>query len=236
MKWKCLDSGRKSAAENMALDQRLLDALDPSDEPLLHLYDWEGDCATYGYFVKPDRYLDLAAAERYGVSLAQRPTGGGIIFHTTDLAFSVLVPAGHPAYSLNTLDNYAFVNRIVLKAVEQFLGRPLVAELLPMEMPQKGTSCCNFCMAKPTQYDVMVGGRKVGGAAQRRTKAGFLHQGSIALGIPNVALLQALLRDRAVFEAMQENSFSLLGSGFNFGQLQEARHQLRNLLLRLCQT
>lgn len=216
----------------MALDQRLLDELDPAGAPIFHAYDWDGECATYGYFVRPERYLDLEAAAQRGVTLARRPTGGGIIFHTTDLAFSVLIPAGHPAYSVNTLDNYAFVNRTVLLTIEQFCGRPLDAQLLPDEMPQKGSACCNFCMAKPTQYDVMVGGRKVGGAAQRRTKAGFLHQGSIALGMTDAVLLQAVLRDGAVVDAMQRNSFPLLDGVCDAHQLAEARHMLRDLLFR----
>jgi lipoate-protein ligase A len=35
------------------------------------------------------------------------------------------------------------------------------------------------CFANPVHADVMVNGRKVAGAAQRRARAGLLHQGSI---------------------------------------------------------
>lgn len=226
MEWRCLDTGCRSAAENMSLDQRLLEEIDPLGAPLLHLYDWQGDSATYGYFVKPGEYLDLDAAVRRGLSLARRPTGGGIIFHTTDLAFSVLVPAGHPSFSLNTMDNYAFVNRAVLHAVEAFVGESLEAQLLPCA---QGAGY-NFCMAKPTQYDVMVGGRKVGGAAQRRTKAGYLHQGSIVLGMPDEGLLREVLRDEGVVEAMQRNSYPLLQGRVDGGRLSEARVGLGEVL------
>ncbi|MFZ3375780.1 MAG: hypothetical protein WA183_09525, partial [Chthoniobacterales bacterium] len=37
----------------------------------------------------------------------------------------------------------------------------------------------NDCFATPVRADVLVDGRKVAGAAQRRTQAGLLHQGSI---------------------------------------------------------
>jgi lipoate-protein ligase A len=37
----------------------------------------------------------------------------------------------------------------------------------------------NDCFANPVRADVLVDGRKVAGAAQRRTRAGLLHQGSI---------------------------------------------------------
>jgi lipoate-protein ligase A len=35
------------------------------------------------------------------------------------------------------------------------------------------------CFAGPVRYDVMSGSRKIAGGAQRRTKRGLLHQGSI---------------------------------------------------------
>ncbi len=37
---------------------------------------------------------------------------------------------------------------------------------------------CN-CFANPVRADVMIDGRKVAGAAQRRTRAGLLQQGSV---------------------------------------------------------
>ncbi|MFN2477371.1 MAG: hypothetical protein ABR526_13640, partial [Chthoniobacterales bacterium] len=42
------------------------------------------------------------------------------------------------------------------------------------------------CFANPVESDVMANGRKIAGAAQRRTRAGLLHQGSIQLEtLPN---------------------------------------------------
>jgi lipoate-protein ligase A len=36
-----------------------------------------------------------------------------------------------------------------------------------------------LCFANPVSADVMIDSRKIAGAAQRRTRAGLLHQGSI---------------------------------------------------------
>jgi lipoate-protein ligase A len=47
--------------------------------------------------------------------------------------------------------------------------------MAPIESPRVSESC----FANPVRADVMVNGRKVAGAAQRRTRAGLLHQGSI---------------------------------------------------------
>ena len=77
----------------MDLDAKLLEEMKPDDAPILHLYEWEQDSGTYGYFLKPDKYLDMTQAQKRGLTLARRPTGGGIVFHVCDLAFSALVPA-----------------------------------------------------------------------------------------------------------------------------------------------
>lgn len=182
----------------MALDQELLDNI---EEPTLHLYEFEKPSATYGYFIRPFDHLTEAAKE---LDLAKRPTGGGIIFHTHDLTFSLLIPAAHPGFLKNTLDSYAFVNKTVAQALTKFLGKD------PSLFTQKGPNA-PFCMAKPTVYDVMIEGKKVGGAAQRKTKKGLLHQASIQLGMPSIEFLKKHLKNPEIISIMQEMSLSHSG-------------------------
>jgi lipoate---protein ligase len=217
MKLEILDTGIKSAAENMEIDQQLLLSLKEDALPILHFYDWQKPSATFGYFCHPDRLLHPEIVDKYGVDLAKRPTGGGVIFHQFDFAFSFLLPASHPSFSLNTLENYGFVNRIIADILQRFLDRDEQLELL------RCTSECsiknpdekllrNFCMALPTVYDVISNGRKLAGGAQRRTKQGFLHQASIALMLPPESFLNEILcSPNAVANAMQESSYPLLG-------------------------
>ena len=49
------------------------------------------------------------------------------------------------------------------------------------------------CFAKPVRFDIVADERKLSGAAQRRTREGLLHQGSILLPDParNAGLLGA---------------------------------------------
>lgn len=198
-----LSSGRKSAAENMARDAALLEGL--GKEPVLHLYEWERASVTYGYFVKPEKFLDLAAMERRGVEWARRPTGGGIVFHLWDLAFSFLMPSTHPAFSVNTLENYRFVNEVVLDVMQE---QGTFGEMIPESLSEEHEACSSFCMARPTQYDVVYQGQKIAGAAQRRRKQGYLHQGTISLAPPDPELLKEVLLF-PVLEPMIRYSFSL---------------------------
>jgi lipoate-protein ligase A len=232
MSWKLIDTGKRSAAENMEIDTALLTDLKDEKDSILHLYDWETDSATYGHFIDPENFLNMSGIKKNQLDLAKRPTGGGIVFHNCDLAFSVLVPSSSPWFSSNPLDNYAFVNNRVIWAIEKVLHLP--AQLLPEEPAPLDPSCRSFCMAKPTKYDVMIHGKKIGGAAQRKTRHGFLHQGSISIGfLPETYLIEVLAGGSQVLEGMRQNSFTLLGNEWSKQQLEEARQQLRILLIQV---
>lgn len=222
-----LDSGPNSCLVNMSRDSDLLASLESRREPLLHLYDWSAPSLTYGYFTKHELLLDTAACEREGVSMARRPTGGGVIFHLTDFAFSFFLPATHSDFSSNTLENYALVNHVVIEAIGECI--PKRAELLAQEPTPLDAHSASFCMAKPTVYDVILDGKKVGGASQRRTRFGLLHQGSISLQLPPFDLLERLLLPNTrVLEAMRHFSYPLLGDE----ELASARARFKEALKR----
>lgn len=231
MKWHIIESGCLPPADIMAKDAALLANLD--SHPILHFYEWQGSCLTYGYFTDPSRYLHLDQLSRYQLHKARRPTGGGIIFHLTDWAFSLLIPAHHPCVSVNTLENYAFINRQVAEVVAVFMARQVFPQLLAQEPVCVQKECHAFCMAKPTQYDLIVEGKKVGGAAQRRTRQGLLHQASLSLLFPPLDLLQAVLKNaEEVLPAMQANTCCLLSEDVNLQELQTARQTLQHLLAK----
>ncbi len=230
MKHEILITSSASAEDNMATDVALLQSLDADPRCILRFYRWSHDSATYGYFIKPWDFLQEHGVHRRALHLARRPTGGGIIFHQCDLAFSLSIPESHPRFSANTLDNYALVNEMVMAALKYFVSDP--STLLEAEPPPADASCRHFCMAKPTKYDVMLAGRKVGGGAQRRTKHGFLHQGTLALTIPSTDFLEdVLLPGTCVAEAMRQNSYALLGANPTAQELDKARVELQSLLI-----
>jgi len=229
MGWNYLDSGMRTAAENMALDGALLSACETENEPLLHLYDWQQDSATYGHFIDPYKLLRQEKVEEAGLVLAKRPTGGGIIFHTCDLAFSVCVPAKSDYYSINPLENYALINRRVIWAIQKMMG--ISGELLSQDPKIADVDSSKFCMAKPTKYDVMVGGKKVGGAAQRNKRFGFLHQGSISLGLLPKEQFEDFFIGDDVYANMKKNTFPLLGDAWTQKDLLDARAALKASLI-----
>jgi lipoate-protein ligase A len=200
-----IDSGPQTAANNMETDARLLQNLAGKQEMTLHFYDWLQPAATYGCFCKPSEHFH----DSHSLDIAKRPTGGGIILHLTDFTFSLVVPASHPSFSLNTMENYKYVHEKIAHVLALFDGKRKYS-LLP-DAPSKLAKGDNFCMAKPTQYDVMAGNQKAAGGAQRRTRHGYLHQGSISLLPPSPSLVQSLFKHGfSIADLMFAHSFPLL--------------------------
>jgi lipoate-protein ligase A len=226
-----IDTGVAQAEANMIYDAHLLEQMKEGDDPILHLYGWEGASVTFGHFISLDRYINREQAAKHQLNFARRPTGGGIVFHLTDLAFSFLMPSSHPAFSFSTLENYAFVNSVVLDVVKDIFFLKETVSLISDDFPSFAENH-SFCMARPTQYDVVYEGKKIAGAAQRRRRQGYLHQGTISLAIPSRLILEeTLLVSPEVFDSMFHYTFAPLGDAPTAQVLGEARVSIQQRLV-----
>jgi lipoate-protein ligase A len=113
--------------------------------------------------------------------VVRRPTGGGVVFHDHDFTYSVVAPTGHWLIALDRMQSYHWVNRAVLAGLE---ACAVPGTLARHQNPVSVDRATMVCFQNPTRYDVMLQGRKVAGSAQRRTRDGILHQGSLHFGGP----------------------------------------------------
>jgi lipoate-protein ligase A len=185
--WDFWDDGVRAPAMNMAVDEALLLQAAARGRPLLRFYAWDRPAVTIGYVQA------FAAAPAEGYTVIRRTTGGGVVFHDHDLTHSVVIPAGHWLTSVPPLQSYAFVNDAVRQGLA---GCQVAAELAQQEIPKTVDRLRMVCFTTPTRYDVMLGNRKIAGAAQRRTREGILHQGSIHFGeklpLPRAELIRRI--------------------------------------------
>lgn len=165
----------------MACDEWLLENINHLEHPVLRIYGWAGPSVTIGYFQEFPQQL----ASKYKV--IRRPTGGAVVFHDHDLTFTAVLPKHHPWKSLPTDERYLKIHERVKHI---YIGKGFKASLDPTTQSLPNPSGRNLfsteCFVKPTRYDVIVEGIKVAGGAQRNTRNGLLHQGSI-LGTPKVS-------------------------------------------------
>jgi len=168
MNWLLLQSGPGPAALNMALDEALLEAMPRLGQPALRFYGWSEPAASFGYFQK---YADVELATLLR-PLVRRPTGGGVVPHDADWTYSVAFPTSHAWYSFKAPESYRRVHEWVQFA---FARLGVVADLAPRGQ----TAIPGHCFAGYEESDVLWHGKKIAGAAQRRTRAGLLIQGSV---------------------------------------------------------
>ena len=168
-----------SAAMNMAIDEALLEFV---TIPLIRFYRWQFPALSFGYF---GRFTNVASyqCER---DLVRRWTGGGIVFHGQDLTYSLVIPASDTAFAESSISIYEKIHRALCDALSE-TGQPAVVAAGADRGPGSATVATRTgindagysCFANPVRADVMIDGRKIAGAAQRRTRRGLLQQGSI---------------------------------------------------------
>lgn len=168
--WLWLD-GKRGSAMNMALDETLLLWAVRIGKPLLRFYDWEKPAITIGYT------QDYDSAVQDGMDVVRRPTGGGVVYHGEDLTYTFAMPPDHSICSLDRMESYHFFHRPLLEALAVFGVEGQLSES-SREVIDRATM---KCFVTPTRYDVLTGDAKFAGSAQRRTRDGLLHQGSVAL-------------------------------------------------------
>jgi len=171
--------GAHSAAMNMAIDEALLEY---ATIPLIRFYRWQSPALSFGYF---GRFTDVASYQREH-DLVRRWTGGGIVFHGEDLTYSLVIPTSDMAFAESSISIYEKIHRALCDALSQTGQRAVVAGVVGPDpssatvATRTGISDAGYtCFANPVRADVMIDGRKIAGAAQRRTRRGLLQQGSI---------------------------------------------------------
>src|SRR5687768_2182690 len=75
--WHILRTGNRSAAQNMAMDDALLQSAPELGRPVLRFYGWSEPAASFGYF---QRYSEVEKLTHLR-PLVRRPTGGGLVPH-----------------------------------------------------------------------------------------------------------------------------------------------------------
>ncbi|HEX8371386.1 MAG TPA: hypothetical protein VF585_01280 [Chthoniobacterales bacterium] len=154
-----------SGAWNMAVDEMLLQEL---ALPTLRVYRWAEPTVTMGYFEK----LAETRGLRPGLPLMRRWTGGGLVDHGADWTYSLLIPPEHELVRGERARSYVEIHRVI---------RDLAARLCEtqLELAEVPEGSGDGCFRRAVVGDLLIRETKVAGAAQRRTRCGLLHQGSV---------------------------------------------------------
>jgi len=164
-------------AENMAIDQALLESVGVSDRPVLRLYTWSEPTLSIGYFqsIADRRVHD----ESKGLVCVRRSTGGGAIVHHHELTYSIAVPMD-ASLAGPRLDLYQRTHLAFVQSLSEFGVRAVPFRSTDRKQPSAAKNRF-LCFQRRTDEDLIVSGYKVLGSAQRKTRHAVLQHGSLLL-------------------------------------------------------
>jgi len=227
--WRFINTGAGTGAVNMAIDEAMLLGVNRgTTQPTVRVYAWEPPTVSLGYAQQIEDELDLDAVRRFGFGVVRRPTGGRAVLHAGELTYSVVGPAGEDPLGSSIMEAYEAIAR----ALAAGLGRLGVdVELAPVAteaMSRDGAS--PPCFASAGRYEVVVGGKKLIGSAQRRVGRGVLQHGSLLTDATHEQIADVILaaddrRRETVRRLLAQKTThlqALLGRPVGFAEVAEA--------------
>jgi lipoate-protein ligase A len=152
----------------------------------------------------------------HALPVVRRLTGGGAILHHHELTYSLALAADHPLAA----DPRALYDLVHVAVVEELQQQGVPAGLRGESHAELGG---NFlCFSRGDSFDVVCGGYKILGSAQRRRRGAILQHGSLlwarsewAAEFPGICDLSVVRVTQAVLEARLRDALVRgLGGGF----------------------
>ena len=172
-----LDTGEHSAAYNMACDELLLNKVKADgDLVFFRVYGWSQPAFSLGQSQRLERELDIKKCRAAGYDIVRRPTGGRLVLHKRELAYTFVVEQANLAerqkYSL-------LVGKIFVSVLQNLsVSANLVATGEP---PRFAKSAPSLCFTHMATHEVMVNDKKIMGRAFREKGRYRLEQGFLLL-------------------------------------------------------
>ena len=187
--WRFIDSGPLDGADNMAVDEALLACFDPKrSQPLLRIYGWEPPALSLGRFQKACEVLDRERCARARVTVVRRITGGGVIYHAGEITYSLVCTPHQVPLTASIRESFRVLTSFLIRFYDK-LGLDASYAVDHFPAGTKLGERTDFCFAGKESYDIVIGGKKIGGNAQRRLKDIIFQHGSIP--VMNHAVLGA---------------------------------------------
>src|SRR2546425_8372873 len=223
MAWELIVDGSIDGATNMAIDAALLDEVDNSTDArtVLRFYGWLRPTISLGRNQKIEKAVDVEYCRANGIDIVHRPTGGRAVLHDDELTYAV-ISNDSSTFGDTIYGNYKRVSEALCLGYNNLgVSAVLAPDTRKPEMPATGGD--PPCFVSPSRYELMAGGRKIVGSAQRRVRASFLQHGSMpitcdreilarATGLPDSRILEQEMAGVAEFLAERPSLEQLRGA------------------------
>ncbi|MFH1242252.1 MAG: DUF116 domain-containing protein [Pseudomonadota bacterium] len=180
--WRLLDTGKRTAAENMCLDEAILEARARGVVPnTFRFLQFRPHCCLVGFHQSLEQEIREDYCRQMGIHVNRRITGGGAIYFGEDTLGWELI-AGK---DLASRDVFTLYRILCDGAIEGLLSLGVKASFRPVN-------------------DIEVEGRKISGTGGTEAHDAFLFQGTLLIDLDIETMLRALriptekLRDKEI--------------------------------------
>jgi lipoate-protein ligase A len=179
--FRLIRSGSSNAVYNMALDEKIFHRYMEDGVPVFRLYGWESPSFTYGVSQKPEDEIEIGRCALDGIQIAQRMTGGGVLFHHNEITYSLICAKEDIGEPDGVFVSY---RRICAFLISFYRSLGLDASFA-LESADFKNRCAphELCSASREKYDIVINGRKIGGNAQKRKRRAVFQHGSIPINV-----------------------------------------------------
>jgi lipoate-protein ligase A len=172
MHWTLLFTPPLGGAENMALDEALLERARHSGEAVFRVYTWAEPTLSFGRNQTALGIYEAGRAAARGVTVVRRLTGGRALLHHREVTYSVTAPL---ALGASLRESYGRINRLLVDGLQR-LGVSVEVAVPRERAPMPSAAPC---FERPAAGELVVDGRKLVGSAQWRDEGAMLQHGSI---------------------------------------------------------
>ena len=170
--WHLVHVEPQMPALHMALDDVMLDEVAAGRRPpTLRIWEWGGPAVVMGRFQSLRNEVDMEAAQRHGIEVVRRISGGGAMFIEpgNTITYSIVAP-GSLVHGMSFEEAYAHMDQWVIEALG---GLGIKAWYQPLN-------------------DITSEAGKIAGAAQTRRRGVVLHHVTMAYDIDAVKMMDVL--------------------------------------------
>ncbi len=194
--WRLISPRYSDAWTNMAIDEAILRGyIAGVAPPTLRIYGWKPNAISLGYFQKAGDVLDIVNCGQQKIPFVRRITGGEAIFHSDDVSYSIICSRKDLVLAESVKHSFKILTSFLINSYNALgLEASFFSEILNEVSPPSNKRCSTFCFATRQGFDISVGGKKIGGNAQKRIKNIIFQQGCIPLKL-DIKIIRALMRE-----------------------------------------
>lgn len=171
--WQLIHDAAYPPVMQMALDQVLSEEVGAGRrKPTLRIWEWDEPGVVIGSFQSVKNEVDMENAEKYGMQVVRRISGGGAMFMEAGsvITYSIYAPSDL-VQGMSFADSYAFLDEWVITALK---GLGIDAFYQPLN-------------------DITSAKGKIGGAAQKRLGTGaVLHHATMSYDMDGERMVEVL--------------------------------------------